>query len=84
MDGLISGGGPLKWDFMVCPFVITVPKDEGTEGGKLLYMIQHVPYGKFVAWYAYKSRLSIRPLFEDESMISPQKTAGRMRLGSCH
>ena len=29
-------------------------------------------------------RLGIQPLFGDEPVFSPRKTAGRVRLGSCH
>ena len=29
-------------------------------------------------------RLGIQPLFGDEAVFSPRKTAGRVRLGSCH
>ena len=31
-----------------------------------------------------RSRLGIQPLFGDEPVFSPKKTAGRVRLGSCH
>ena len=34
-------------------------------------------------WRA-NARLGIQPLFGDEPVFSPRKTAGRVRLGSCH
>ena len=32
----------------------------------------------------FRSRLGVQPLFGGEAMFSPRKTAGRVRLGSCH
>ena len=37
-------------------------------------------YGGNNTW----GRLGIQPLFGDEPVFSPRKTAGRVRLGSCH